>query len=225
MKLKYLFWALFLSSLSFCACDILGEEEDGVENDIPNNQNNEGSKQDDDSSRGESGVSADAEVNAAFVLLNAMRNDPESYSTMVGFDLSGVKSLPSLKWNSALAKVAQQKADDMVKRGYFSHTDPDGYGVNYFINQAGYTLNPSWYSSKSLNYFESIAAGKQTGKQTIVQLVYDSGNANANAGHRSHLLGISEWNASLTDIGIGHAYGPNTQYKHYWSFIIAKHDY
>lgn len=204
MKLKFLASFFCLLSLSCVACD-------------------SDSDNDPDLHSPESLV--DREVTDAFNFLNAIRFAPSSYSSTVGCDLSDVNPQLPLEWNEALAKVAQRKAEDMVARNYFSHTDPDGYGINYYINKEGYKLNPGWYSDVKLNYFESIAAGNSTGKQTVIQLVYDSGRPDSEAGHRSHLLGISDWNASCTDIGIGHAYGPQTQYKHYWSFVIAKHDF
>lgn len=213
MKKHYsMWWRLLLASALFCSasvsCDVEVEDADSEEESSNSNT-----------------VSSDAEVVSAFNYLNAIRENPSAYSDEVGYDLSSISSIQALNWNSILAKVAQQKAEDMVERGYFSHTDPDGYGINYYINAAGYTLNSSWYSNISSNYFESIAAGFDTGKRTVIQLVYDSGASNDNAGHRSALLGLSDWNKSCVDIGIGHAYGADTEYRHYWSFVIAKHDY
>lgn len=223
MRLKYLFWALCLFSFSFCACDIFDDEND--DNDIENVDDDQNPANDDASNETDNGMPKDAEVVDAFNYLNSIRVKPSAFSKEVGYDLSSVKANSKLVWNETLAKVAQQKAEDMVKRKYFSHTDPDGIGVNYLINKSGYKLNESWYDDRSKNYFESIAAGKSTGKSTVIQLVYDSARDNETAGHRSHLLGISDWNNSLHEIGIGHAYGANTDYKHYWSFIIAKHDF
>ncbi len=165
------------------------------------------------------------EAQKAASLINEIRKNPSAYSSQMGVDLSGVAARPALNWNSALAKVAQAKAEDMANNNYFSHTDRDGYGVNYYMFKAGYDMPEKWYSDKSNNYFENIAAGNATAEAMVKQLVYDSGKDNVSAGHRSSLLGISDWNSSCIDIGIGYAYDANSTYGHYWSVIIAKHSY
>ena len=91
----------------------------------------------------------------------------------MGVDLSEVSARSALAWNDALAKVAQAKAEDMANRDYFSHVDLDGYGVNYFMYKAGYEIPASWYSDKSSNYFENIAAGNATADAMVKQLVFD----------------------------------------------------
>jgi len=50
-------------------------------------------------------------------------------------------------------KAAQIKAEDMAKRNYMAHVDPDGYGMNHFINKAGYKLIPAFMKSNSANNF------------------------------------------------------------------------
>lgn len=166
-----------------------------------------------------------AEAKKAASLINDVRANPSAYSSQMGVDLSGVKVRPALNWNDALAKVAQAKAVDMADNNYFSHTDLNGYGVNYFMHEAGYDMPAAWYSNKANNYFENIAAGNATAEAMVKQLIYDSGSDNSSAGHRSSLLGISDWNSSCIDIGIGYAYNANSTYKYYWSVIIAKHSY
>lgn len=163
------------------------------------------------------------EVKKAYNLLNDIRKNPKSYSRIVGVDLSGIQSRDALIWNDTLAKVAKAKAEDMVRRNYFNHVDPDGYGINYKINAAGYKLPENWYSPISKNYFESLAAGKEDGEQSIIQLINDGGENNDNAGHRQHLLGIDNFWGNCTDIGIGTAKGGTFGY--YWCVIIAKHNF
>jgi uncharacterized protein YkwD len=48
------------------------------------------------------------------------------------------ENLTELKENAVLAQAAQLKAQDMAKRGYFSHVDPDGNQPWYYFRQAGY---------------------------------------------------------------------------------------
>lgn len=179
----------------------------------------------DDENDESNGFVANSEAKKAASLINDIRKNPSAYSSQMGVDLSGVAARPALNWNSALAKVAQAKAEDMAKNNYFSHVDLNGYGVNYFMHEAGYDMPEAWYKDKKLNYFENIAAGNATAEAMVKQLVYDGGKDNSSAGHRSSLLGISDWNSSCIDIGIGYAYDANSTYGHYWSVIIAKHNY
>ncbi len=69
--------------------------------------------------------------------------------------LNDLKTIPQLKWNDTLANVAEAKALDIATRQYFGHVDPEGYGMNYFMDKAGYKLDARWLSSKDMNYFES----------------------------------------------------------------------
>lgn len=164
------------------------------------------------------------EAQNAYVYLSEVRGNPDKYSEELtykkGLKVSGIK----LMWNENLAKVAEQKALDMATRNYFGHVDPDGYGINYFINKSGYKLNPDWLKSKSDNYFESLAANHATGIDMIKALIIDK--QTPSLGHRIHLLGLNDWNASLTDIGIGFSKrNSGSTYQTYICVIIAKHDW
>lgn len=207
-------WILLAAGLTLTAnsCELTEDEDKDTKEKEEQNGN-------------ESGDNNQTETKKAFNLINDIRKNPSSYSSNMGVDLSKVQARSALNWNNALAKVAQDKAEDMAKNNYFSHTDLNGYGVNYYIFKAGYDIPQSWYSDKASNYFENIAAGNVTAEAMVKQLVYDSGKSNSDAGHRSSLLGISDWNSTCTDIGIGYAYNANSTYKHYWSVIIAKHNY
>lgn len=46
--------------------------------------------------------------------------------------------LPQLSENALLAEAAQNKANDMAAKGYFSHVTPDGKTPWYWLDQAGY---------------------------------------------------------------------------------------
>lgn len=121
-----------------------------------------------------------------------------------------------LNINSILTQVARERALDMGTRGYFGHVNPDGYGPNYLVQQAGYVL-PSFYSQHPTgNNIESIAAGSSTANQVW-------NNWMNSTGHRTHLLGLSSFFAEQTDIGIGYAYVPGSPYGHYWVVITARH--
>lgn len=189
-------------------------------NSRPNNNGNQGPTLPSNNS-----YTSSNEIENAFNYLNAIRKNPARYSQEMGVNLNGIKAMPELKWNHTLAKVAQEKAQDMVDRDYFAHVDPDGCGINIKINAAGYTLRNDWYDDASKNYFESLGVGSNisTGKSIIHLLINDGGADTDDAGHRHHLLGIDDFWSNCYDIGIGMAKGG--QYGYYWCVIIAKHNF
>jgi uncharacterized protein YkwD len=160
------------------------------------------------------------EAKKAFEYLNRVRARPAEFSKEIKADLSDVKARPALKWNDILAKVAEEKAADMAKRDYFSHTTPEGLGINRLIHDAGYKLPAYMLKDKSATFFESIAAGRSTGKGIIDMLVRDENTPGL--GHRKHLLGIDDFWAGCTDCGIGIARNPRSKFRVYSSVIIAR---
>ena len=157
----------------------------------------------------------------AYLYLNDVRTSPKKFTTEYPF-LTGFKGMPPLKWNDTLARVAERKALDMATRNYFAHVDPEGYGINYYINKEGYRLDSSWLRKPSANFFESCNAGGLTGREAIKMLLEDNGVPTL--GHRKHLLGLDDWSVTLYDVGIGFARaGEGTQYKTYTCVLIAKH--
>jgi hypothetical protein len=121
-----------------------------------------------------------------------------------------------LRFDPILSKIAQERAEDMGRRGYFGHISPDGLGANHLVQQAGYAL-PSFYGqSPSANNIESIAAGQPT-PETVWNRWMNS------AGHRTHLLGLSDFWADQTDYGIGYAYVAGSPHLHYWVVLTGRH--
>lgn len=174
--------------------------------------------------KGENVIIDKEEARKAFNLLNDIRVNPAKYYSEFDFLKTTEVKNTTLLWNDTLAKVAEAKAFDMADRNYYGHVDPDGYGINYFIHKSGYKLNPNWIKEKSENYFESIAAACTSGEQAVRIFIIDKNVASL--GHRNHLLGVGDWNASLSDIGIGFARRESgSTYKTYISVIIAKHDW
>jgi hypothetical protein len=53
----------------------------------------------------------------------------------------GTNNLATLEVNPTLVAIAQAKADDMAKNGYFAHTSPDGKDPWYWFKQGGYTFS------------------------------------------------------------------------------------
>ena len=162
------------------------------------------------------------EAEKAFKLLNKIRANPGNYLPAMGIREFSKVNTKTLVWNEALAKVAEAKAMDMAKRGYFDHISPEGYSINYYINKAGYKLDPKFLNQRTNNYFESIQAGAESGEAAMNDLILDAGVPEL--GHRKHLLGMDDWNSSLVDIGIGFVRtGQGAKYRTFTSVIIAKH--
>jgi uncharacterized protein YkwD len=121
----------------------------------------------------------------------------------------------SLTCHPILARVARERAEDMAQRRYFGHTNPDGFGPNYLVRQAGYVL-PSYYGTEpDANNIESIAGGYPTAEATWQGWMGSSG-------HRDHLLGLNSFWAEQIEYGVGYAYDPTSPYGHYWVVITAK---
>lgn len=122
---------------------------------------------------------------------------------------------PSLSCDPILGEVARARAEDMGLRGYFSHVNPDGFGANYLVQQAGYIL-PSFYDqSPPGNNIESIAAGYSTAADA-----WDGWMASE--AHRAHLLGIDPFWAEQVDYAVGYAYIPGSPYGYYWVVLTAR---
>ena len=99
-----------------------------------------------------------------------------------------------------IQNVARSRAQDMAARGYFSHTNPDGLGPNYLVQQTGYQLPSWWGNGLTSNYIESIAAG-YTSADAAWQGWMNS------PGHRTHLLAENSFYANQVVYGIGYATG------------------
>ena len=132
---------------------------------------------------------------------NLMINDPQQHRSGMVLD-------------PILARVARERAQDLAARNYFSHVNPDGYGPNYLVQQAGYTLPAWWGSSPTANYIESIAAG-----HTSPAAVY-TGWMNSPP-HRTHILALDPFYTNQTSYGVGYAYIASGNYHHYWVIITA----
>lgn len=158
-----------------------------------------------------------------FTLINKVRSNPSEYFQKFKLNSKLKINNENLVWNDLLAQAAEDKALDMAERNYFGHIDPDGYGMNYYINDYGYSLSREFLNSNRANHFESICAGEAGPYETVKALIIDNGIANK--GHRNHLLGIGAHYNSLVDIGVGYVDAKNahTKYQSYVCILIAKH--
>ncbi len=89
-----------------------------------------------------------------------------------------------LTWHEPAAQVAQGHSEDMVARGYFDHTNPDGQSPFDRLNAAGIFFRMAG---------ENIAAGQRTAEVVLDAWLNSSGHrANIeNCGFTHHGLGLS----------------------------------
>ena len=123
-------------------------------------------------------------------LVNAARAQGGNCGSEGNFPPSG-----PLTWQANLTCAARVHSKDMADNNFFSHTNLQGNGPGWRLNQAGYNGG---------GWGENIAAGYGSPGQ-VVQGWLDSD------GHCANML-----NPSFSLIGVGYAFG-NGQYGHYWT--------
>lgn len=121
---------------------------------------------------------------------------------------------PTVVVDNAVAMVAQMRAEDMSTRNYFSHVDPDGFGPNYHLRNAGIEL-PYWYQQEpNANNTEIIAGGYANAEDAFAAFL-------TSPGHRMFLLGQHAMYEQQTRIGIGWSYKEGSTYKPVWAVITC----
>lgn len=105
-----------------------------------------------------------------------------------------------LQLNSKLSAAAQAKANDMVRRNYWSHNTPDGRAPWTFVTQAGYQYRAAG---------ENLAYGFNDSKTLV------SGWMNSTE-HRANIL-----NNQYQDVGFGIANAPNFQGSGTETVVVA----
>lgn len=108
--------------------------------------------------------------------------------------------ISELEYNDLLGEAAQHKADDMVKRDYWSHDTPDGKQPWQFINEEGYK-----YSVAS----ENLAFGFNSGGEAIEAWMKSDS-------HRKAMLDVG-----VDEVGFGVSTGLNYQDKGAQTVIVA----
>lgn len=121
----------------------------------------------------------------------------------------------ALRHNPVLARVAREKALDMARRRYFSHTDPDGRGANTLVLRAGYPLHESYDRRPAGNNIESLGVGYASADAAWRRWM-------GSAPHRAHLLGLTDEFARQTEYGVGHAANPRDPGSSWWVVLIAR---
>jgi uncharacterized protein YkwD len=105
----------------------------------------------------------------------------EDFAALVNAHRVGV-GCPELAWNGGVAAVAQAHSEDMVDRGFFSHTNPDGKSPFDRLADAGLG-----YASAA----ENIAYGYPTAPAVLAGWLGSSG-------HKANIE-----NCALTEHGVG----------------------
>ena len=126
----------------------------------------------------------------------------------------GEQQRPTLVCNPILASVARARAEDMGRRAYFDHVNPEGQGPNYLVRQAGYVLPDGYSQDLKANNIESIGAGPAD-----ADTIWNSWMGSEK--HNTHLLGKTSFFAEQVQYGIGFVQVPGSPYQHYWVFISA----
>lgn len=109
-----------------------------------------------------------------------------------------------LKFNSQLARAAQEHTNNMAKGDFFSHINPNGSTMGSRISATGYRFT---YAA------ENIYAGGNTPEEAV------KGWMNS-PGHRKNIL-----SPKAREIGVGYYFLANDRgkvnYKHYWTQVFA----
>ena len=149
------------------------------------NKNDKDNKEDqDDSSKNEQMSAGQSSMTSQVVnLVNSER---------------AAQGLMALQKDSRLAALAQQKAEDMAKNQYFSHTSPT-YGSAFDM------LKAAGYSYKTAG--ENIAMGQKSAASVMDGWMHSSG-------HRANIL-----HTSYEKIGVGYAVSADG--TPYWVQIFA----
>lgn len=116
--------------------------------------------------------------------------------------------------NEILSQVAQERAEDMAIRQYNSHTDPDGIGPNYKVEQAGCNLPDFYGNDLDSNNVESIAGGMNSPEASWAALMMSPG-------HRAHLLGEGGF-SEQDQYGFGYARVLGSRFQYYYVYITAE---
>ena len=122
---------------------------------------------------------------------------------------------PVMKVDPYLHLVARARAQDLARRNYFAHIDPNGFGPNRLLTLTGYRLPKHYDSTRAGNNIESIAAGTNFKAADAFSAWLKS------PGHRTHLLATEPFYREQTRYGVGYAKDPASDFGHYFVFVSA----
>lgn len=133
------------------------------------------------------------------VLINRERLDPANQAE------TGGKALP-LKWNEKLAAVARAYSEDMLRRGFYTHVNPEGLTPAMRVAAAGI---PWQAEGENIAVYNSVA-GAQAAFMEEPPFAHN---------HRSNIL-----SAKFTDVGIGIVRAPSGMYYITQEFVKTPTD-
>ncbi len=110
---------------------------------------------------------------------------------------------PQLRWENQLGAVARAHSEDMTRRGYFDHDNPEGLGPSDRIDRAGYSCWKGTHYGVAENItIELVSSSIDRMADGAVQGWLNS------PGHRTNLLG-----RQYDRTGIGASFGTWRGYK------------
>jgi uncharacterized protein YkwD len=113
---------------------------------------------------------------------------------------------PALQISPELSVAARAHSQEMADHNYFNHVDLSGHRSDWRAQQAGYTGIAGW---------ENIAAGYPTADAVVAGWYNETP---PNDGHRRNIL-----DCSLTEVGVGVATNPKSDYGIYWTQDFGQH--
>ncbi len=121
------------------------------------------------------------------------------------------------QWNQKLADIALSRVQSMAQFGWTGHVEPGGYGPNQWAKRGGYRLPAFYLADKSLNYIESLQYGG--GADVDVDVVWQRWMDSPH--HKTHILGLTPFFASQTQVGIASYFLQDSQAGIYHCILSA----
>lgn len=126
----------------------------------------------------------------------------------------GDQQRSSLRCNSLLTSIAQEKAEEMALTGKVSHRGTGGGLPDQRLIDAGYLLKLPDGAGYGGNHVEAVQGG-ESHPEDILSRFKNSYQ------HRVHLFGEHEFFLQQDEIGVGYAYNWDSPHVDYWVVYIA----
>lgn len=117
-------------------------------------------------------------------------------------EVRAARGLGRLEADKRLMDAAQAHSEAMARRGFFSHTAPDGSSLTGRLNKVRY---PFRFAA------ENLSAGTSSAVETVDGWMLSDG-------HRRNLL-----DPVMQRAGIGFVAADGTAYRYYWTLVLARH--
>jgi uncharacterized protein YkwD len=147
---------------------------------------------------GETPPPTECELNDQQQAMLSHINEARSQARQCG--TQSFKAVASLAWSCKLEAAARRHSEDMAEHDYFSHTGPEGAGIEQRVGNQDYV----WQAVG-----ENIAAG-HTSVSAVVEGWLDS------PGHCSNIM-----NEAFTEMGMAKAEDSESRYSTYWTQTLG----